>query len=94
MAHVEQDELTREWLGRVCSLRPILAAAAPRIEQARTLPADVIDAMHAAQMFRMTVPRSVGGAELPPPPFIRKWSPPSPKAMPAPPGASASRRAR
>ncbi len=66
MAHVGQDEITRDWLHRARSLRPLLAAAAPRIEQARTLPSDVLDAMHAAQMFRMTTPKSVGGAELPP----------------------------
>ena len=63
---MEQGELTREWVGRARRLRPLLAAAPPRIEQARTLPPDVLDAMHAAQIFRMTVPRSLGGAELPP----------------------------
>jgi len=45
-------------------LAPVLDAAAPRIEAACALPADVLDALHGAEMFRMLVPRSFGGAEL------------------------------
>ena len=36
------------------------------IEQSRTIPAHVLDALHAAQMFRTVMPRSVGGGELDP----------------------------
>lgn len=68
---VERDEIAREWIERARALRSMLAAAAPRIEQSRTLPLDVLDAMHAAQMFRMTVPKSVGGAELYPATFAQ-----------------------
>ena len=64
----EQEEIAREWIGRAHSLKPILEAAASRIEQAKSLPPDVLDAMHDAKMFRMTVPRSLGGAELYPAP--------------------------
>ena len=46
------------------ALIPLLAAAAPRIEEARALPADVLDALHEAGIFRMLLPRSLGGAEL------------------------------
>ena len=49
---------------RARALVPLLAAAAPRIEEARALPADVLDALHAAGIFRMLLPRSLGGAEL------------------------------
>ena len=42
----------------------MLDAAAPRIEAASALPADVLDALHDAQLFRMLLPRSLGGAEL------------------------------
>lgn len=54
----------REWIARARALKPLLEAAAPRIEQAKTMPPDVVDALHNARMFRMTLPRSVGGAEL------------------------------
>ena len=49
---------------RARALTPLLAAAAPRIEEARALPADVLDALHEAQLFRMLLPRSLGGAEI------------------------------
>jgi alkylation response protein AidB-like acyl-CoA dehydrogenase len=49
----------------------MLEAAAPRIEAACALPADVLDALHAAQMFRMLLPRSFGGGELDPASFAR-----------------------
>lgn len=39
--------------------------AAQRIEQARELPADVLDGMFEAGLFRLTLPRSLGGEELP-----------------------------
>jgi alkylation response protein AidB-like acyl-CoA dehydrogenase len=59
-----QANVEREWIGRARALKPLLEAAAPRIEQAKTMPPDVLHALHNAQMFRMTTPRSVGGAEL------------------------------
>ena len=52
-------------------LAPLLAAAAPRIDAACELPTDVLDAMHAEGMFRLLVPRSVGGAELDPATYIQ-----------------------
>lgn len=55
---------SREWIERGRALRPLLDAAAPRIEQAKDLPSDVQDAMHEAGLFRLVLPRSVGGAEL------------------------------
>jgi indole-3-acetate monooxygenase len=54
----------REWIARARVLQPLLAAAAPRIEQAKTMPPDVLEALRKAQMFRMMTPRSIGGAEL------------------------------
>jgi len=59
-----QTNVEREWIGRARALKPLLEAAAPRIEQAKTMPPDVLEALHNAQMFRMMTPRSVGGAEL------------------------------
>ena len=51
-------------VSRARALTPLLAAAAPRIEEARALPPDVLDALHAAKMFRMLLPVSMGGVEL------------------------------
>jgi alkylation response protein AidB-like acyl-CoA dehydrogenase len=59
-------ETTRDWVDRAKALKSLLEAAAPRIEQSRNLPPDVMDALHEAQMFRTVLPRSVGGAELNP----------------------------
>lgn len=53
-----------DWIARARALAPMLDAAAPRIEADCALPADVLDALHDARMFRMLLPRSVGGAEL------------------------------
>ena len=57
-------EVQRDWIARARALKPILEAAAPRIEQAKTIPPDALEALHNAGMFRMILPRSVGGAEL------------------------------
>ena len=65
-ATVETDAIAR-----ARDLAPLLSAAAPRIEAARALPADVLDAMHAARMFRLTVPRSLGGVELTPSLYVQ-----------------------
>jgi len=53
-----------EWIARAKALAPALAAAAPRIEADKQLPPDVVDALHEARLFRMLLPRSLGGAEL------------------------------
>jgi alkylation response protein AidB-like acyl-CoA dehydrogenase len=59
-----QTNVEREWIGRARALKPLLETAAPRIEQAKMMPPDVLQALRDAQMLRMTTPRSVGGAEL------------------------------
>ena len=45
-------------------LAPMIAAAAPRIEAERELPADLLAALHKARLFHMLVPKSVGGEEV------------------------------
>ena len=59
-------ETTREWVERARALKPLLEAAAPTIEETQSIPDNVLDALHEAQMFRTVLPRSVGGAELNP----------------------------
>lgn len=43
---------------------PLLDAAAQQIEAGRELPAHVLDAMHERELFRVTLPRCLGGLEL------------------------------
>ena len=56
---VHEAGIATDHIARARKLAPLLAAAAPRIDAACELPADVLDAMHAEGMFRLLVPRSV-----------------------------------
>lgn len=47
-------------------LAPTIAARADEIEEARRLPADLADEMARAGLFRLIVPKSLGGSELHP----------------------------
>ncbi len=47
------------------ALAPVIAAAADRIEAGRELPPDLVDVLHQARLYRMLVPRSLGGEEIP-----------------------------
>ena len=58
-------------IARARELAPMLTAAGPHIDAACELPPDVLDAMHARGMFRLLVPRSIGGAELDPATYIQ-----------------------
>ena len=62
---------TVDWIARARALRPLLEAAGPRIDASRELPADVLDALHAADMFGLLIPRDLGGAELDLPTFVQ-----------------------
>ncbi len=53
------------------ALAPVIAAAAPRIEAGRELPPDLVDALHEARLYRMLVPRSLGGEEISPVAFMQ-----------------------
>jgi alkylation response protein AidB-like acyl-CoA dehydrogenase len=66
-----RPDIATDHIARARALAPLLSAAAPRIDAARELPPDVLDAMHAAGMFRLLVPRSIGGAELDPATYIQ-----------------------
>jgi alkylation response protein AidB-like acyl-CoA dehydrogenase len=65
------DQAGADYIARARGLAPLLARAAPRIDAACELPQDVLDAMHAQGMFRLLVPRSVGGAELDPVTYVQ-----------------------
>lgn len=65
VAGIDQD-----WIARAKALTPLLDAAAPRIDAAKGLPPEILDALFDAKMFRMLLPRSLGGAELDLPTFF------------------------
>jgi indole-3-acetate monooxygenase len=52
-------------------LAPLLAAAAPRMEQERQLTPEIVAALHRGGFYRLVLPRSLGGAELAPADFVR-----------------------
>jgi alkylation response protein AidB-like acyl-CoA dehydrogenase len=51
-------------VARALKVKPLIEAAAPRIEASRELPPDLLAALHEARLFRLLLPRSVGGDEL------------------------------
>jgi alkylation response protein AidB-like acyl-CoA dehydrogenase len=59
-----------DYLDRVRELAPELAAAADEIERRRELPEPVVDAFAERGLFRMLLPRSLGGGELLPADFV------------------------
>jgi len=66
----ERERRGAELVERAQALVPMIAAAAGRIEQAREIPPDVLEAMHDARLFRMLIPRSIGGEEVEPATFF------------------------
>ncbi|MCK8784163.1 acyl-CoA dehydrogenase family protein [Roseomonas sp. NAR14] len=53
------------------ALVPLIEAHAPRIEQERAITPEVLDALHAAGLFRCLIPRDQGGDELDPATHVR-----------------------
>src|SRR5690349_12700628 len=64
-AAVDASE-TLDFRARAQALAPRIAAAAPQIERERQLPPDLVAALHEAKLFRMLLPRTVGGGEVDP----------------------------
>jgi alkylation response protein AidB-like acyl-CoA dehydrogenase len=52
-------------------LAPMIAAAAPQIEAGRELTPEVESGLHDAALFRMLIPRSLGGHELSPLAYVQ-----------------------
>jgi alkylation response protein AidB-like acyl-CoA dehydrogenase len=59
-----------DWVGRARELAPLIAAHADEIERRRELPAAVREALLERGLFRLLLPRSLGGAELLPAQFV------------------------
>jgi indole-3-acetate monooxygenase len=60
----------QDYLDRARSLAPLLERAAPQMERERQLTGEVVAALHEAGLYRLLLPRSVGGAELNPADFV------------------------
>ncbi len=58
------------FLAAARGLAPLVDTLRDRFDSDRTLPPALVDAMHAADLFRMWVPRALGGAELDPLSFL------------------------
>jgi alkylation response protein AidB-like acyl-CoA dehydrogenase len=60
-----------DWIARARAFAPTLAAAADQIERQRELPEPLLAAMIEEGLFRLLLPRSLGGAELLPLPYVQ-----------------------
>jgi alkylation response protein AidB-like acyl-CoA dehydrogenase len=60
-----------EYIERARELGPELDAAAEKIEQRRELPEPIVEALVERGLFRLLLPRSLGGAELPPAAYVQ-----------------------
>ncbi|HEY5301164.1 MAG TPA: acyl-CoA dehydrogenase family protein [Acetobacteraceae bacterium] len=65
------EPATADHIDSARRLIPLLQEAGPAIDAGRELPREVLDAMHAAGLFRLLVPRALGGAELMPATYIQ-----------------------
>src|SRR5438477_11124777 len=60
------DMLGQDYPARASALRPLIAAAADEAERRRELTPEIVDALIENGIFRMLLPKSLGGAELDP----------------------------
>ena len=67
---IRRDEDVPDFVHRARALAPLLTAAAPEIERKRELTPAVLDALHQAGLFRLLLPRSLGGHEVPTPVYL------------------------
>jgi alkylation response protein AidB-like acyl-CoA dehydrogenase len=63
-------EHTPDPLAIAASLRPLIEATRDGYDTARRLPTEVADALAASGLFRLWLPRSLGGHEVPPRPLF------------------------
>ena len=71
MRRTTADDPGADYLRRARDFAPELAAAAPEIERGRELPEPIAAALIERGFFRMLLPRSLGGAELLPVPYVQ-----------------------
>ncbi len=61
---------TADYVARVHDMAPALAAAGAEIDRRRELPDSIVDALIERGLFRLLLPRSLGGAELLPAQYV------------------------
>jgi indole-3-acetate monooxygenase len=71
ISRTEQSTEAPDYIERVRELGPVLDAAAEEIERRRELPEPIVEALVERGMFRLLLPRSLGGAELPPTVYVQ-----------------------
>ncbi len=54
------------WAGVARKIAPLIASEGDRIERERMVPANVMKALHEAKLFRLLMPKSIGGCEADP----------------------------
>ena len=59
-----------DFLAAARRLEPMVAELRDTFDEDRQLPRTLVDALHAAGLFRLWLPHALGGAELPPLPFL------------------------
>ena len=64
------ETLGVEYIERARQLGPMIEAAAEEIERRRELPEPIVAALAERGLFRLLLPRSLGGAELPPAAYV------------------------
>src|SRR5260370_7812151 len=62
----DDGKLAPTYLERARELRPVLVAAGDEIERGREVTPAIVEALIERGIFRMLLPRSIGGAELDP----------------------------
>ena len=67
----ELSERAKPYFDKVQKLAPIIREHADRAEREAQMPREVADAFHEAGMFRMLLPRKMGGGELTIPDSLR-----------------------
>jgi alkylation response protein AidB-like acyl-CoA dehydrogenase len=60
-----------EYVERARELGPELKTAAEEIERRRELPEPIVEALVDRGLFRLLLPRALGGAELPPAAYVQ-----------------------
>jgi alkylation response protein AidB-like acyl-CoA dehydrogenase len=65
------EALAPDYLERARQLGPELDAAAEEIELRRELPEPIVEALVERGLFRLLLPRALGGAELPPAAYVQ-----------------------
>jgi alkylation response protein AidB-like acyl-CoA dehydrogenase len=64
------ETLGADYIERARQLGPMIEAAADEIERRRDLPEPIVAALAERGLFRLLLPRSLGGAELPPATYV------------------------